>query len=105
MKTLPDTFAALADPVRLAIVERLLADGPQNAGALGAVAAISAPAISRHLKVLREAGIVEREVAAQHRIYAVRPQAMQGIDNWVSDRRKFWQASLDRLEAALTERA
>ena len=100
---LPTTFAALSDPIRFAIVERLMQDGPQNAGALNEVADISAPAISRHLKVLRVAGIITREVAAQQRIYSVRPEMMQGIHNWVMDHRAFWETSLDRLAAALDQ--
>jgi DNA-binding transcriptional ArsR family regulator len=103
MHHLIPVFSALADPIRLAIVERLLRDGAQNAGALGDVADVSAPAISRHLKVLRDAGVVEQRVAGQQRIYAIRTRALDDIEKWITDRRAFWSASLDRLDTALKE--
>lgn len=103
MNTLPSTFAALGDPTRFAIVERLLSDGALSAGDLQDVAEISAPAISRHLKVLREAGVISQTIDAQRRIYAIRPEAMQGLDAWMKSHEAFWQTSLDRLAAALGE--
>lgn len=95
------TFAALGDPTRFAIVERLLRVGELSAGALLEVAPISPPAISRHLKVLRDAGILEQRVDAQRRLYSVRPEAVEAISAWTISHREFWQASLDRLEKAL----
>ena len=103
MIALTTTFAALGDPTRLAIVERLLDRGALPAGELLDVADISAPAISRHLKVLREAGIVTQTVDAQRRIYAVAPQALRSIADWTLAHREFWEGSLDRLAAALEE--
>jgi len=100
---LPDTFAALGDPTRLAIVERLLDRGPLSAGALQDVAAISAPAISRHLKVLREAGILRREIDGQRRIYAVNPEQVRAIHDWTESHEAFWRGALDRLAGALGE--
>lgn len=100
MTDLPVLFAALSDPTRLAIVERLLTQGPLAAGDLGDVAAISAPAISRHLKVLREARLLRQEVDGQRRIYSVEPQAMKALSDWTGSHRAFWEASLNRLEAA-----
>ena len=94
-------FAALGDPTRFAIVERLLDRGALPAGDLQDVAEISAPAISRHLKVLREAGLVTQTVDAQRRIYAVTPATVQAIHAWTMDHADFWNASLDRLAAAL----
>ncbi|MBF9032739.1 metalloregulator ArsR/SmtB family transcription factor [Rhodobacterales bacterium HKCCE2091] len=101
---LPARFAALGDPTRLAIVERLLKDGPQNAGALGDVAAISAPALSRHLKVLREAGLVERRVDRQHRIYSIRAEGLAEISAWSIEAQAFWSGNLDRLAALFAKR-
>ena len=101
MQNLPNTFAALGDATRFAIVERLLSEGELSAGALQATADISPPAISRHLKVLREAGVIEQRVDAQRRFYAVRPEAVQTISAWTMSHREFWEASLDRLEAAM----
>jgi len=94
-------FAALGDPTRFAIVERLLAEGEQPAGALQNVADISAPAISRHLKVLRAAGLVTQRVDKQRRLYAVEPDAVRAIHGWTMSHAEFWSGSLDRLAAAL----
>jgi len=99
--SLAPQFAALGDPTRLAIIERLMAEGPQPAGALQDVAKISAPAISRHLKVLRAAGLVQQQVDAQRRIYSVDPQAIRAIGTWTITRRDFWEGSLDRLAILL----
>ena len=103
MNRLSTTFAALGDPIRLAIVERLLDRGPLNVGALQDVAPVSAPAISRHLNVLREAGILRREIDGQRRIYSVEPETVRLIHDWTLDHEAFWQAALDRLAAALDE--
>ncbi len=99
--SLVTTFAALGDSTRFAIVERLLDRGALPAGELQDVSNISAPAISRHLKVLREAGLVTQTVDAQRRIYSVAPVAVQAIHAWTMDHADFWNASLDRLAAAL----
>ena len=101
MNSLPATFAALADDTRFAIVERLMRDGARTAGELADVAPISAPAISRHLKVLREAGVIDQKVEGPRRIYSVRPGAIRAISDWTIDHRRFWEGSLDRLEKAL----
>ena len=103
MQPLPTTFAALGEPNRFAIVERLLNEGALSAGEICDEVDISAPAISRHLKVLREAGIVDQRVDRQRRIYTVRPQAVRAIGEWTQRYREFWETSLDRLEAALNE--
>lgn len=102
MPELPTTFAALGNATRLTIVERLLAEGELSAGALQAKD-ISPPAMSRHFKVLREAGIVVQRVDAQRRLYSVKPEAVQAIGDWVLNFREFWAGSLDRLDAALKE--
>jgi len=102
MSQLPDTFAALGDATRFAIVERLLNEGELSAGTLQHDTGITAPAISRHLKVLRQAGVIEQRVDKQRRIYSVRPQAVEAISAWTINYREFWQNGLDRLEAALT---
>ena len=103
MSNLPTTFAALGDPTRFAIVERLLKEGELNAGSVQEVMSISAPAVSRHLKVLRNAGVIEQRIKGQQRLYSVRPEAIQGISAWTMSHREFWQASLDRLEMALQQ--
>lgn len=101
--TLTDTFSALGDPTRMAIVDRLLSRGALAAGDLSDVADISAPALSRHLKVLREAGVLTRTVDRQRRIYAVNPDALRQVHNWMISHEDFWNSSLDRLAAALDE--
>lgn len=101
MTDLIQTFSALSDETRLAVVERLMAEGELPAGVLVDHAKLSAPAMSRHLKVLREAGLVQQRVEGTKRLYSVRPEAMKSIADWTMDHRTFWQASLDRLEAHL----
>jgi DNA-binding transcriptional ArsR family regulator len=94
---LPHTFAALGNETRLAIVERLLREGELAAGDLVAEGAMSAPAMSHHFKVLRDAGIVSQRVDAQRRLYSVRPEAIRAIGTWSLTYRTFWEQSLDRL--------
>jgi len=103
MTPLPTTFAALGNATRLAIVERLLAEGELAAGDLLDAAEVSPPAMSRHFKVLREAGIVVQRVDKQRRMYSVQPEAVQAIGEWVLNFREFWAGSLDRLDMALRE--
>lgn len=103
MPALPQTFSALADPVRFAMVERLLAEGELPAGRLGEGFGISAPAISQHLSVLRDAGLVNRRARAQQRLYSVRPEGLMAVAHWADEARRFWEASLDRLELALNK--
>lgn len=103
MTDLVPTFAALGDPTRFAIVERLLTQGALSAGQLQDVADISAPAISRHLKVLRQAGLISQTIDKQRRIYAVEPAAVESISAWTLSHEAFWRGSLERLAAALKE--
>jgi DNA-binding transcriptional ArsR family regulator len=98
---LPSLFGALADPTRLAIVERLLAEGERSAGEIAAPFAVSKPAISKHLRVLEDAGLIERRVDRQWRVCRVRPDAMRAVDDWLQSYRVFWQGSFDRLERLL----
>ncbi len=101
MSYLPDTFAALGNTTRFAIVERLLNEGELPAGEFLDIGDVSPPAISRHFKVLREAGIVVQRVDKQRRMYSVRPEVVRGINDWAMSYRQFWQGSLDRLALAL----
>jgi DNA-binding transcriptional ArsR family regulator len=99
--SLYSTFATLGDPTRFAIVERLLNEGELSAGGLQDQAQISAPAVSRHLRILREAGVIQQRIDAQRRLYSVRPETVQAIHDWTLNYKEFWQSSMDRLEAAL----
>lgn len=102
MSHLPTLFSALSDPTRFAIVERLLARGECAAGDLADVADISAPAISRHLKTLRQAGLIQQRVAGTHRYYSVEPRAMHSIAAWTMDHQAFWEGSMARLARAFS---
>src|SRR5574337_824534 len=94
------TFAALADPTRRAIVARL-AQGATHVGDLAQPFSISAPAISRHLRVLESAGLIEREVDARWRICRLRPAGLVAAHGWLDQYRRFWEQSLDRLAELL----
>lgn len=101
MSNLAETFAALSDKTRLGLVERLMREGELPAGDLVSGTSISGPAISRHLKVLRKAGIVRQRAEGTGRYYTVRPEALLAISNWTIDHRAFWESGLDRLGAML----
>ena len=96
-----DHFSALADPTRRAILELLVQRGELPAGDIAAQFDVSAPAVSQHLKVLREAGLVRMERRAQQRIYRLNPEGMREIEEWVGHTRRIWQQRLDSLEAFL----
>ena len=95
-----DRFAALADPTRRRIVE-LLGSGERAAGALGEGFEISAPAISQHLKALREARLVRVRVDGQRRIYSLDPDGFAEMESWFAKMRGFWSGRLDALEREL----
>jgi len=95
-----DLLAALADDTRRRIVE-LLAERPRPAGALAAQFAISQPAVSRHLRVLRDCGLVRAEVAGQQRVYHLEPGPLAELDEWLAHIRAFWSQRLDALETEL----
>ena len=95
-----DAFHALADPTRRRIVT-LLAEGERTVSAIGAEFPISMPAVSQHLKVLREAGLVEARVDGQRRIYGLNREGFAEVDQWLAGIRVFWKNRLDALEAAL----
>jgi DNA-binding transcriptional ArsR family regulator len=97
---LDDLFAALADPTRRAIVERLLAAGELSVGDIAAPFAITTQAVSRHLQVLARAGLIERRAERQWRYVRVPAGALGPVESWLSRQRKYWTAALDRLEAA-----
>ncbi|WP_417600430.1 ArsR/SmtB family transcription factor [Pararhodobacter oceanensis] len=94
-------FAALGDPIRFAIIDRLAREGEVPAGALSEGFAVSAPAVSRHLGVLHKAGLVQRRVEGQRRLYSVAPESMRRIALWTLSHRAFWQGSLSRLDALI----
>lgn len=103
MTSLASIFDALSDPTRLAIVEQLMEKGEQAAGNLAEPFDISKPAISRHLRILEDAGIVEHRVDRQWRRYRIKPESIQAVDSWLDRYRKFWSDALDRLESMLLD--
>jgi DNA-binding transcriptional ArsR family regulator len=98
-----DAFRAIADPTRRAILDRLRA-GPANAGTLAADFKSSRPAVSKHLRVLREARLVVDTRVGRERLYAVNPVPLQSVAGWLEGYRAFWQASLQRLKRNLEEK-
>ena len=98
-----DSFTALADPTRRSIVETLAA-GEQAFGDLALQFDMSRPAVSQHLKVLRQAGIVVARAEAQRRIYRLDDDALSELDAWLARVRNFWNPRLDRLEQALSDK-
>lgn len=98
-----DVFTVLADPTRRAVLD-LLAGGERSAGDLGQAApALTQPALSRHLRVLREAGLVRVRVEGQRRVYRLDAAPLTEVDAWVDRYRSHWTAALDRLADHLTE--
>lgn len=93
-------FAALADPTRRAILARLL-DGDATVNELAAPFPISLPAVSRHLKVLENAGLITRSRNAQWRTSSLEVEPLQEVTDWMEPYRRFWDASFDRLDAHL----
>jgi DNA-binding transcriptional ArsR family regulator len=90
-------LAVLADDTRRQIVRLLADDGELAAGDIAGRFAISQPAVSRHLRVLREAGLVTVEVRAQQRIYRLDPAPLRELDDWLAGYRRFWDQRLDAL--------
>ncbi len=97
-----DTFADLADPTRRQIVESL-ALGESSFGDIADQFEMSRPAVSQHLKTLREAGIVAVRADAQRRIYRLSEEGLDEIDAWLRKVRQFWNQRLDNLEQLLAE--
>lgn len=98
--TLSLTFAALADPTRRAMLERL-AEGPATVKELAEPFEISMPAISKHLKVLEHAGLIERGREAQWRPAQLKPEPLKDVSDWLERYRDNWEDNFDRLEEYL----
>jgi DNA-binding transcriptional ArsR family regulator len=88
-------FRALSDPTRLTLFEHLIGMGEQRVGELAALFELSTPTISRHLKVLREAGLIESEVDRQWRICRARPNMLRELEMWLDQKRWFWSEALE----------
>jgi DNA-binding transcriptional ArsR family regulator len=93
-----DTFTALAEPTRRTIVEMLARSGPLSATEISEQFPVSPPAISQHLKVLREAKVVLREKRAQQRLYQLNPDALGELEAWARHMTHLWKQRFDALE-------
>ncbi len=100
-----DTFAALADPTRRQVLD-LLSRRERAAGELGAAfPSVSQPGMSRHLRVLREAGLVRVREQGRLRVYSLRWEGLAPVDAWISKYRGYWETELDSLESYLDAKA
>ena len=95
-------YAALAEPHRRQILD-LLRDGERAAGELVDNLGLSQPGVSKHLKVLREAGLVVVRAEGKHRFYALAPEPLAEVDEWLQPYRMYWSSRLDGLEQHLKE--
>ena len=93
-------FTVLAEPSRRAILT-LLANGERSVGDLESALNLSQPSVSKHLRVLRDAGLVEATIDAQRRVYRIRPEPLQEVDAWMAPFRRYWSARVDALERHL----
>ena len=98
-----DTFNALADPTRRHILEMLASKGRLSATAIAVKFKSSPPAISQHLKALREAKLVSVEKRAQQRLYQINPKKMEEIEHWVHQLAQQWKERFDRLDVLLQQ--
>lgn len=96
------TLKALAEPNRFQIVE-LLRDGPRPVGDMVSRLRLRQPQVSKHLRVLSDAGLVDVRVDAQRRIYELRPAPLQELEIWLERYRRIWEGNYQRLDALLTE--
>jgi DNA-binding transcriptional ArsR family regulator len=97
-------FEIIAEPNRRAILS-LLVLSQQSVGEIERQLGMPQPTVSKHLRVLREAGFVESTVAAQRRLYQLKPEPLQEVDAWLAPFRRFWSAHLDALERHLDRMA
>ena len=97
-----ETLAALAEPSRLRIVE-LLRGGPRPVGEIGESLSLPQPQVSKHLRVLRDKGLVDVEARAQKRLYQLRAAPLRELHGWLEDYRRLWDERLVDLEAVIEE--
>ncbi len=91
------TFQALADPTRRAVLD-LLRRGSQPAGEIAGAFPVSRPAISKHLRLLRRAHLVQEHREGRHRVYQLNPEPLRAVDSWLDQYRRFWSMNLDSLK-------
>lgn len=98
------TFTIVAEPNRRAIL-RLLLSSERSVGEIERKLRLSQPSVSKHLRVLREAGFVESRIEAQRRLYRLRPEPLRELDAWIDPFRRFWSRHVDALELHLEKMA
>lgn len=94
------TFSVVAEPNRRAILDMLL-ETERSVGEIEQALKLSQPSVSKHLRILREAGFVESRVEAQRRLYRLKPEPLMELDAWLAPFRRYWSAQIDKLEAHL----
>ncbi len=99
-----DRFAALAEPNRRRMIELIAVNGEMTSTEISNEFDISAPAVSQHLKVLREAELVHMEKRAQKRIYSINPEGVDEMWEWLNQMRAFWNARFDALDELLNKK-
>jgi DNA-binding transcriptional ArsR family regulator len=97
-------FEALSDPTRRAILELLRTGGTQPAGTIAGDFSVSRPAISKHLRILRNAKLVREDRQGRHRFYRLQPEPLRKVDTWLSSYRIFWQTRLLNLKTFVEDR-
>ncbi len=97
-----ETFSALAEPNRFRIVE-LLRSGPHAVNDIGVTLHLNQPQVSKHLRVLKEAGLVEVEARAQQRLYALRPEPLRHLHAWLESYRQLWEERFDEMDKLVHE--
>jgi DNA-binding transcriptional ArsR family regulator len=102
MKSMESVFEIIAEPNRRAILS-LLVSSEQSVGEIERQLDMPQPTVSKHLRVLREAGFVEATVDAQFRLYRLKPEPLQEVDAWLAPFRRFWSAHVDALERHLDQ--
>lgn len=98
-----DTFSAVADSTRRAMLDMLTLRERTAGDIVSTFPQISQPAVSKHLRILRDAGLVSVQVHAQQRIYSLQPKALAELDAWIAKYKVFWSDSLDELEQHLSK--
>ena len=100
IKTMESVFEIIAEPNRRAIMS-LLVSSPRSVGEIERQLRVPQPTVSKHLRVLRDAGFVESTVDAQRRLYRLRPEPLQELDDWLAPFRRIWSSHVDALERHL----
>jgi DNA-binding transcriptional ArsR family regulator len=103
--TADDVFRAIADPTRRALLDTLRTDGEQSVGALAAPFHLTLPGLSRHLKVLRDGGLVTERRQGRHRFYRLNAAPLRPVAGWIAEYEGFWNAHLDALGGYLQRRS